>query len=43
MEMFINAVHEEECRIAITEGGELLEYEIESTAAKKTKRKHIQS
>lgn len=37
MEMFINAVHEEECRIAITEGGELLEYEIESTAAKKLK------
>ncbi|MEZ4754317.1 MAG: Rne/Rng family ribonuclease [Bdellovibrionota bacterium] len=35
--MLINAIHPEECRIAITEGRELLELEIESTVGKKLK------
>ena len=35
--MLINAIHSEECRIAITEGKELLELEIESTVGKKLK------
>ncbi|MCB0319029.1 MAG: Rne/Rng family ribonuclease, partial [Bdellovibrionales bacterium] len=33
----INAIHPEECRIAITQGKELLELEIESTIGKKLK------
>lgn len=35
--MLVNAVHREECRIAITEGGSLLELEVESTASVKLK------
>lgn len=35
--MLINAIHPEECRIAITEGSELVELEIESNVGKKLK------
>lgn len=35
--MLINAVHPEECRIAITEDGNLIELEIESTIGKRLK------
>jgi ribonuclease E len=35
--MFINAVHPEECRIAIVDGGSLVELEIESNVGKKAK------
>ncbi len=35
--MLINAVHPEECRIAITEGSELVELEIESNVGRKLK------
>jgi ribonuclease E len=35
--MFINAVHPEECRIAIVDDGELAELEIESNVGKKAK------
>ena len=35
--MLINAVHPEECRIAITEGKNLVELEIESNIGKKLK------
>ncbi|MCB0355158.1 MAG: Rne/Rng family ribonuclease, partial [Bdellovibrionales bacterium] len=35
--MFINAVHREECRIAIVEDGNLIELEVESNVGKKLK------
>ena len=35
--MLINAVHAEECRIAITEGNQLVELEIESNVGRKLK------
>ena len=35
--MLINAIHPEECRIAITENNEPIELEIESNAGKKLK------
>jgi ribonuclease E len=35
--MLINAVHPEECRIAIIEGNQLVELEIESDVGKKLK------
>lgn len=36
-QMIINAVHQEECRIAITQGNQLIELEIESDVGKKLK------
>ncbi|NDC37778.1 MAG: hypothetical protein EBZ48_06965, partial [Proteobacteria bacterium] len=35
--MLINAIHQEECRIAITEGNSLVELEIESQVVQKLK------